>query len=478
MTKNTSRVQPADALVYSTRRRRFRVATLAAVFSLFALYVAWHEAHGPGARRSDELTITQAHADDASQRADAMATPAATSTAASSDLVKRGEYLARAGDCIACHTADKARPFAGGLPINTPFGTIVTPNITPDPDTGIGQWSDADFLRAMHEGVGKSGERLYPAFPYAEYTKVTDQDVLAIRAYLNTLTPIHYAPPSNSLKFPFNQRWLMAFWNLFNFDEGRFVPDPKQSAVWNRGAYLVQGLAHCEECHTPRNFTQGLKTSSRFSGAVQAGWHAYNITSDKNSGVGNWSDDELVAYLSTGSAPGRANAAGPMADVVNDSTQYLTHEDVGSIVTYLRSVPPISGGESRPRDQWGNPAVDDVTALRGTRVNAVNGAQLFIANCATCHNWTGEGVGASAPGAYPSLIHNSAVGASDANNLAMVILHGVSRTTKQADVLMPAFGAQLTDDQVAAITNYVTRQFGNPQSTVTVDQVAKLRIQQ
>jgi mono/diheme cytochrome c family protein len=144
----------------------------------------------------------------------------------------------------------------------------------------------------------------------------------------------------------------------------------------------------------------------------------------------------------------------------------------------LRSVPPNSGGESRPRDQWGNPAVDDVTALRGTRVNAVNGAQLFIANCATCHNWTGEGVGASAPGAYPSLIHNSAVGASDANNLAMVILHGVSRTTKQADVLMPAFGTQLTDDQVAAITNYVTRQFGNPQSTVTVDQVAKLRIQQ
>ena len=475
MTKNTSRVQPADALVQRARRRHFRVATLAAVFSLFALYVAWHEAHGPIARHDDELPITQAHADDAAQPDNAAATPTA---AASSDLVKRGEYLARAGDCVACHTADKTRPFAGGLPINTPFGTIVTPNITPDPDTGIGQWSDADFLRAMHEGVGKSGERLYPAFPYAEYTKVTDQDALAIRAYLNTLTPIHYAPPSNSLKFPFNQRWLMVFWNLFNFDEGRFVPDPKQSAEWNRGAYLVQGLAHCEECHTPRNFTQGLKTSSRLSGAVQAGWHAYNITSDKNSGVGNWSDDELVAYLSTGAAPGRANAAGPMAEVVTDSTQYLTREDIRSIVTYLRSVPPINGGESRPRDQWGNPAVDDVTALRGTKINAVNGAQLFIANCATCHNWTGQGVGASAPGAYPSLIHNSAVGASDANNLAMVILHGVSRTTKQADVLMPAFGTQLTDDQVAAITNYVTKRFGNPQSTVTVDQVAKLRTQQ
>jgi mono/diheme cytochrome c family protein len=210
---------------------------------------------------------------------------------------------------------------------------------------------------------------------------------------------------------------------------------------------------------------------------VQAGWHAYNITSDKTSGVGNWSDDELVSYLSTGAAPGRANAAGPMAEVVADSTQYLTREDLGSIVAYLRAVPPINGGESRPRDQWGNPA-DDVTALRGTAIHAVNGAQLFVANCASCHSWTGQGVGASAPGAYPSLIHNSAVGASDANNLALVILRGVSRTTKQADVLMPAFGTQLSDDQVAAITNYVTRQFGNPQSTVTVDQVAKLRTQQ
>lgn len=180
MMKNTSRVQPADLPVQSTRRRRFRVATLAATFALFALYVAWHEAHGPGERHNDELPITQAHADDASQPSNAAGTPAAV---ASSDLVKRGEYLARVGDCVACHTADKSRPFAGGLPINTPVGTIVTPNITPDPDTGIGQWSDADFLRAMHEGIGKSGERLYPAFPYVEYTKVTDQDVMAMNRF-------------------------------------------------------------------------------------------------------------------------------------------------------------------------------------------------------------------------------------------------------------------------------------------------------
>jgi mono/diheme cytochrome c family protein len=470
MTNKTSRVQPAGPLAHAVRHRLLQIGTLAAAFSLFALYVVWDAAGETALHRNDESPLTQARADDA--------VPASgVSVAADPDLVKRGEYLARAGDCVACHTADRNRPFAGGLPIVTPFGTIYTPNITPDPDTGIGQWSDADFLRAMHEGIGKSGERLYPAFPYAEYTKVTNQDVLAIRAYLNTLTPIHYTPPRNEMQFPFNQRWLMVFWNLMNFTEGRFVPDPKQSAEFNRGAYLVQGLAHCEECHTPRNLTQGLKSTDRFAGAAQGGWHAFNITPDKNSGVGNWGDDQLVRYLSTGVVPGRANAAGPMGEVVADSTQYLTSEDLNSIVIYLRSVPPVSGGDAHPRDRWGNPA-NDVTALRGTEITGVNGAQLFIANCASCHSWTGLGVGASAPGAYPSLIHNTTVGASDPNNLAMVILHGVNRTTQQADVLMPAFGGELTNDQVAAITNYVTKQFGNPQAGLTAEQVGKLRAQQ
>jgi len=484
MKKHMSRVQPsgeqtdiAQAVwnarslrtARNSRRRIWKMATLAAAFSVFALYLAWLEAYDAHPHRNDESPFNEASAQGAA--------PSGEAGGPGPDLVKRGEYLARAGDCVACHTADKGRPFAGGLAINTPFGTIYTPNITPDADTGIGQWTDADFMRAMHEGIGKGGERLYPAFPYAEYTKVTDRDVQAIRAYLNTVVPVHYTPPSNNLKFPFNQRWLMVFWNMFNFDEGRFVPDPKQSAEWNRGAYLVEGLAHCEECHTPRNITQGLKTSERFSGATQAGWHAYNITSHKTSGIGSWSDEDVAAYLSTGVAHGRANAAGPMAEVVADSTQYLSGEDLRSVTAYLRSVKPIDNGESRARHEWGEPA-NDVATLRGMQVNGVNGAQLFVANCATCHNWTGEGVGASAPGAYPSLIHNSVAGASDANNLAMVILHGVSRTTQNADVLMPAFDHDLTDDQIAAVTNYVTKQFGNPQSTVSVEQVGRLRAQQ
>lgn len=518
---------PASAKHHGLRRRPMFMRGFAAAFSVFALYLAWHASDERETLPADEVPVAAAQAQGASEAAaarasapsmslpasapmprnmaslpsgvspaaatsglpagkvagsagpsggsEAKAVPAAASTDGNdADLVKRGEYLARAGDCIACHTADKARPFAGGLPIGTPFGTLYTPNITPDPETGIGRWSDTDFLRAMQQGIGKSGEHLYPAFPYAEYTRVTERDLLAIRAYLNTLTPIRYTPPPNELSFPFNQRWLMFFWKLFNFREGRFVPDPKQSPQWNRGAYLVEGLAHCEECHTPRNFTQGLASSDRFSGAVQAGWRAFNITPDKAGGIGNWSDDDVVRYLGTGAVPGRANAAGPMADVVADSTQYLTREDLRSIAVYLRSVPPVSGGQTRPRDQWGKPA-DDVKRLRGTRVAGVDGAQLFVANCASCHNWTGQGIGGASPLAYPSLIHNSAVGSPDAGNLAMVILHGVDRHTKEADVMMPGFGDELDDDQIAAIANYVTKHFGDPKASVTADDVAKLR---
>ena len=519
-----------------TRRRLRRLATAATAFCGFALYLAWHASVDTDMSPADELplSVAQAQGPDAalaaSSRSGAVAAdvhgaspasgalngsgasgasgtagagasvtgasgiagasmsrsstasaPAATTftqaDAESADLVKRGAYLARAGDCIACHTVDKARPFAGGLPIGTPFGTIYTPNITPDPDTGIGRWTDGDFVRAMHEGVGKGGEHLYPAFPYTEYTRIAERDVLAIRAYLNTLAPIHYTPPRNDLKFPFNQRWLLFFWKLFNFQEGRFVPDPKQSPQWNRGAYLVEGLAHCEECHTPRNFMQGLKTSDRLSGEVQAGWHAFNITPDKTSGIGNWSDDDLVHYLSVGVAPGRANAAGPMAEVVSDSTQFLTNEDLRSIGVYLRSVPPVAGGDTRPRDQWGKPA-DDVTQLRGTAPVGVNGAQLFIGNCASCHDWSGRGIGGDAALAYPSLIHNSVVGANNASNLALVVLHGVTRNTKTANVLMPGFGNQLNDEQIAAIVNYVTQHFGNPRATLTAGDVAQLRARQ
>ncbi|RQH05834.1 cytochrome c [Paraburkholderia dinghuensis] len=451
--------------------RSTRAAFSTIFFCAFALYIAWHASHHSPSGPLDELPLPAAHGDESNAGA-------AATEANAPELVKRGQYLARLGDCAACHTSDKSRPFAGGRAIPTPFGAIYSPNITPDPDTGIGQWTDADFVRAMHEGIGKGGQRLYPAFPYVAFTRVTERDVLAIRAYLNTVAPVHYKPPPNELRFPFNWRWLMIAWNLFNFDEGRFVPDPQKSAEFNRGAYLVEGLAHCEECHTPRNFMQGLRKNERFAGATQAGWQAYNITPDPLSGIGGWSDAALRAYLVTGAADGHGSAAGPMAEVVQNSTQYLTDVDVRSITTYLRVQRPIRGGVTRARDTWGQPVADDVTTLRGTSITSVNGAQLFVANCASCHNWTGAGVGASAPGAYPSLVHNSVVGAASPNNLAMVILHGVTRNTLQADVLMPAFDSELTNDQIAAISNYVTKQFGDPHATITPDQVGALRAAQ
>lgn len=470
MSKRKAPHTRTDALATVRRTHRTPVVLAAIFFCAFALYIAWHASHDSRTRPVDELPLPAALG-----QANGTDTATAAADANTPELVRRGQYLTRLADCAACHTADKSRPFAGGRAIPTPFGSIYSPNITPDPDTGIGQWSDADFMRAMHEGIGKGGQRLYPAFPYVAFTRITERDVLAIRAYLNTVAPVHFKPPPNELRFPFNLRWLLIVWNLFNFDEGRFVPDPQQSAEFNRGAYLVEGLAHCEECHTPRNFMQGLRKNQRFSGATQAGWQAYNITPDRVSGIGDWSDAALGAYLTTGVADGHANAAGPMAEVVQNSTQYLTDEDLRSIVTFLRAQRPIRGGVTRSRDTWGQPAADDVTTMRGTSIAGVNGAQLFVANCASCHNWAGTGVGASAPDAYPSLIHNSVVGAESPNNLAMVILNGVMRKTAHADVLMPAFAGELTNDQIAAITNYVTKQFGNPQATITPDEVGVLR---
>jgi mono/diheme cytochrome c family protein len=227
------------------------------------------------------------------------------------DVISRGRYLTNAADCEACHTADKTKPFAGGLAFKTPFGTLYSPNITADKETGIGAWTDADFLKAVHEGIARDGERLYPAFPYAAYTYITDEDVLAIKAYLFSLAPVKSQPPESDLHFPYNQRWLMAFWSgLFN-PKQRFRPAVDRSPEWNRGAYLSEALAHCGDCHTPRNLLQALDNKNKFAGADAEGWRAYNITADSISGVGAWSEADLAEYLSTGHATARGTAGGP-----------------------------------------------------------------------------------------------------------------------------------------------------------------------
>src|SRR6478752_2368317 len=221
---------------------------------------------------------------------------------AKTSLVERGEYLARAADCMVCHTAQGGKEYAGGLAIRLPFGTLYTTNITPDKETGIGNYSDQDFLGAVHRGIRRDGARLYPAMPFTSYTYMTDADALAIKAYLFSLPAVRAPAPANTLSFPFDQRWTVIFWSaLFNPDT-RFEPDPAKSPEWNRGAYLTEALAHCGECHTPRNLAFALDNRKKFAGAVTAGWRAFNISSDKNTGVGAWSDDDLVSYLSIGHA--------------------------------------------------------------------------------------------------------------------------------------------------------------------------------
>ncbi|MBC8638138.1 cytochrome c [Caballeronia sp. EK] len=379
----------------------------------------------------------------------------------------QGEYLVRAGGCMSCHTADPARPFAGGRPIATPFGNVFAPNITSDRETGIGAWTDAQFVRAMREGIGRNGERLYPAFPYTAYTLLSDADLLAMRAWLATVPPVRAATPRNTLAFPFDQRWLMTLWNLFNFSPGRFVPDPSKSAEWNRGAYLVEGLGHCGECHTPRNWLGGLNRSERLGGATVAGWRAGNLTSERVAGIGAWRDDELLRFLSTGAAPGRAYAIGPMAEVVSTSTQFLTTADLRAMIAYMRALPPVAVKDARSRTSFGRPARTDITALD------TDGARLYAAACASCHGMTGEG---SKP--FPPLVHDGvtgALGTATTSNLVLVILRGVNRQTRDAYAQMPAFAAQLTDEQIAALSNFLTRQFGDPRATTDAKAVAQLR---
>ncbi|AOK31757.1 MULTISPECIES: cytochrome c [Burkholderia] len=417
----------------------------------------------------------------------AAAAPAAAAVApaaaASGDaaLVERGRYLAVAGDCMACHTAKGGKPFAGGLPMPVPMlGKIYTSNITPDADNGIGKWTLEDFERAVRHGVSKNGDNLYPAMPYVSYAKVSDDDVKALYAYfMHGVEPVKQAPPSNEIPWPLNMRWPLKIWNALFLKDGPYQPKPNQSVEWNRGAYLVQGLAHCGTCHTARGVTMQEKSldetgGSFLSGSVLAGWEGYNITSDRNAGIGDWTQPQLVQYLRTGSVPGLAQAAGPMAEAIEHSFSRMTDADLGAIATYIRTVPAVSDGSKQSRSSWGKPTNDGVK-LRGVALSSagVDPARLYLGNCATCHQMRGKG---TPDGYYPPLFHNSTVGASNPTNLVQVILHGVQRKAGSEDVGMPAFGYELSDAQIAALTNYVTQQFGNPGAKQVTDQdVAKLR---
>jgi mono/diheme cytochrome c family protein len=387
---------------------------------------------------------------------------------ANSGPVQRGQYLALAADCEACHTASGGARYAGGLAFVLPFGTLYSTNITPDPQTGIGNYSDADFLNAIRKGIGRGGKPLYPAMPYAAYTYMTDADVLAIKAYLFNLKPVHAPAPQNTLSFPANQRWLMAVWSsLFNPDR-RFEPRPERSAQWNRGAYLVEAMAHCGDCHTPRNLMQALDNRAKFTGAVLAGWRTYNITSDRDSGVGAWSDADLTQYLAIGHADKHGAAGGPMSEAVDKSLSHLTHSDITAMIGYVRSVPAIATSDLPPPNEKPAPA----SHRQGVAANSdPRGKAIFEGACASCHGWTGV----SPLTRFATLTGARAVNDPTAINVAQIVIAGVQRQTPEGPVFMPAFGHAYSDLEIASVANYVTARFGAKPSTITAEEVAKLR---
>ena len=364
------------------------------------------------------------------------------------ELVSKGEALAGGGYCAACHTAKGGQAFAGGYAMATPFGVIYSTNITPDPETGIGTWSEAAFRRAMHEGVSRDGSHLFPVFSYDHFTKLTDEDVRALYAYFMTRTPVHAPPRSSGIPIPFNIRYLQAGWKLLFFRPGRFEPEVDKSAEWNRGAYLAQGLSHCGACHSPRNLLGAEKRGNAYGGAVIDNWVAPSLTA-ANPAPAPWSREELYEYLHAGASTLHGTAAGPMFPVVQ-GLGALPDSDIRAIATYFADVdraaarlPYVSGAV--------NLAMSNASAREGNQFEL--DARLYTTACASCHH----NAGGTPLAARPDLALNSAVHLSDPSNLIQVIMRGISAEEGMPGVVMPAFGEALSDTDIARITAYLRR---------------------
>ncbi len=372
---------------------------------------------------------------------------------AQSDLVARGKELATAGDCTSCHTAPGGKAFAGGLEMNTPFGSLSTPNLTPDDATGLGKWSEADFYQAMHEGIRRDGAYLYPVFPYPSFTKVREDDVKAIWAYLRTLKPVNAPRKPSNMQFPFNVRAGLLVWRQLYFNQGTFRPDPKWSKEMARGAYLVQGLGHCGTCHSPRTILGGTETNDALAGGDVDTWFAPDISSNIYDGLGDWSIDQIVDYLRKGAAKSKGKAFGPMQEVVHNSLSKLPDEDIKAIAVYLKATPP----ESYPADS------DPDLHKRA-------GGLVYLNNCSTCHQPNGEGIA----GSIPNLAGNGAVAAEQPDNVISAALGGLPGGGKSP--AMPSFAGTLTDQQIADVVNYVRNSWGNyAPANATPDLVASIR---
>jgi cytochrome c553 len=377
-----------------------------------------------------------------------------------------GEYLARAGDCIACHTARGGEPFAGGLAMPTPFGTLYTPNITPDAETGIGKWTAEDFYRALHDGRSKDGTLLYPAFPFPSYTRVTRADSDAIFGYIRSLAPVKKKNRPHALRFPYNQRKLLIAWRALYFEPGEFEPDPSQSAEWNRGAYLVQGLGHCDACHTSRNALGATQKDKELSGGLipLQDWYAPSLTSNREAGLGQWPTEDVVALLRTG-VSNRGVVFGPMAQVVHDSLQYISESDTQAMAVYLKSLgttgAPATPGQMR-------------TTEAQQRASYDSGARLYDKHCKSCHGANGLGV----PPMYPPLAENQAINMEYAVNPIRIVLFGGFPPSTHGNPRpfgMPPFAYTLSDQEVADVVTYMRQSWGNRASAVSGVEVAKYR---
>jgi mono/diheme cytochrome c family protein len=377
----------------------------------------------------------------------------------SEETIAHGKALVEAGDCASCHTADPAKPFAGGKKIDTPFGGIYSPNLTADRNTGIGGWSDADFYGALRYGMDPDGSRYYPAFPYPYFTKLTRPDIAAIRAYLATLTPFQNEAPPPELRFPLNLRVVMRAWNYLFLRPGILEPDQSKGTDWNRGRYLVEGLGHCGACHTPKNIFGADKRGQAFTGGYVQGWFAPRLDAAERSGLKSWSVDDIAEYLKSG-RNGKSHADGLMAEIIVNSTSKMSDADVRAIAVYLKSLP------AGPPE----PAVTAPPPEQGMK----DGEQIYAHYCRACHETDGSG----APRIYPPLPANALLQSADPSSTLRVILDGAQTvTTPRAPNTgsMPSYARDLSDQQVADVTNYIRNSWGNEAPLVTPDQVRKAR---
>lgn len=383
--------------------------------------------------------------------------------------IEHGRYLVIAGDCAACHTSDPNKPMAGGRGIETPFGTVVAPNITPDPDTGIGNWSDAQFDAALRRGVRPDGKRLYPAMPYGYYTHMTADDIIAVRAYLNTLEPVHNIVHADTLPFPFSVRAVMQVWDAMFFTPGEYQRNAKQSLEWNQGAYLAEGAGHCGACHTPKNWLGGDKDKEWLQGYNLQGWFAPNITNDAAIGLGRWSVEDIVAYLKTGHNRFSA-AGGPMGEEVQDSSSQWSPEDLHAIAVYLKN----PNGDAVPAGTTNSASAANGNALSADDARMVAGAGIYSDLCSACHAPDGTGV----PYMIPNLAGSPNVAQADPTTMVRVVLQGarsVATSEEPTDAMMPSYGWQLSDDEIAAVTTFVRNSWGHAAVPVTARQVHEQR---